>query len=101
MKHLDLDSKAFYDWAVKKLADETRLEELQDFAERFPSDELKHIYGALDAEVIPVLARTGIPITREELRVMFLAWFVRRASPVMQRGQESPGDATLPDLRPT
>lgn len=77
MGHLDLNDKAFHEWAVKKLVEETRIEELEDFCTRYPPDELKHIFSVLDAKVIPLLHSEGIPITKPQCFKLFQIWFIR------------------------
>ena len=79
MGSLDLNDKEFHEWAVKKLAEDTRLEELEEFCTKYPPNELKHIFTVLDAKVIPILHSEGIPITQTECFKLFRAWFVRVA----------------------
>lgn len=79
MGHLDLNDKEFHNWAVKKLAEETRLEELEEFCTKYPPNELKHIFSVLDAKVIPILHSEGIPMTKAECFKLFRVWFVKLA----------------------
>ncbi len=81
----DGDDKEAYDWAVKAIAQELILQEKEDFARKFPSDELKQTYAVIDAEILPSLLAKGIPISMGELREMFLSWFVRRDLPPEKR----------------
>jgi hypothetical protein len=76
-----LDEKSFDRWAVQKIASDILIEQKEEFAERFPPEELRQVYGVLDREVMHILAANGIPISREDLFKMFRSWFVRTASP--------------------
>src|SRR5438132_1411006 len=98
MTHWELDDHKFYQWAVRKIAEETRIEELEEFTEANPPEKLIRIYKVLDEQVMPVLTRNGIPISREEIHKMFRSWFVKRASPNVQRSDESPTDAREPNF---
>jgi len=86
----DKNDKGLYEWAVQRLAREELLAQKEEFAAKFPSDELKHIYAVLDEQVVPLLATNGIPMTREEAHDVFLSWFVKRESPAVKCSQASP-----------
>jgi hypothetical protein len=75
--HLDMDDKQFHDWAVRKLAEDMKVEELEEFLTKCPSNELKHIFVVLNQKIIPALHLEGIPITKEECFKLFRLWFVR------------------------
>jgi peptide-methionine (R)-S-oxide reductase len=88
------DDKEVYDWAVKAIAQELILQDKENFAQRFPPDELKQTYAVIDSEILPILMVKGIPISREELREMFLSWFVRKDLPPERRDPfRTPRDA--------
>jgi hypothetical protein len=72
------DDKEAYDWAVKAIAQELITIEKEDFVRKFAPDELKRIYSVIEESVMPALISRGIPISRSELREMFLSWFVRK-----------------------
>jgi hypothetical protein len=90
----NLSEKEFYDWAVRKIAEDTRLEELEDFIEKFPSEELKHIYTVLDEHVMPALTANGVPISKEECHKLFRSWFVRTNSQTPTREGQPFGTTT-------
>jgi hypothetical protein len=79
MAHFDLDDKAFYDWAVRKIAKDTKIEEMEEFCTKYPPNELSHIFSVLEQRVIPILHSEGIPITKEQCFKLFRGWFVRMA----------------------
>ena len=99
MGHWDLPEKDFHDWAVKAVADIVMQEDKENFVDRFPPEELNHIYAILDEKVIPLLHAEGIPITKEEVFKMFRSWFIKRASPrEVKRSDEPRGDEIAPWL---
>ena len=81
MNPWNLNDKEFHEWAVKRLADQAVLDQLEAFSEKAPPEELIKIYSVLDKRVIPILWANHIPIEKEEVFRMFRAWFVRRGSP--------------------
>jgi hypothetical protein len=96
---LNLDDEGFYQWAVKKIARDTLIEDRERFVDQFPPEELKHIYTVLDTTIIPALAKEGVPITREELRALLRTWFVKQASPVVKHPTKSPDYGAKPRKR--
>ena len=97
MASIDLNDKEFHAWAVKKLAYEVRLEELESFCKKMPPEELKHLYKVIEERLIPILHSEGIPIQKEQAFRIFRIWFLETMnglSPEVKRSLFSPEDET-------
>ena len=80
MSHWNLNDKDFHDWAVKEVAKLVMFEQLEDFCEKAPPEELKQINKVLENQIIPILWSEAIPISKVDLFAMFRSWFVRNLS---------------------
>jgi|GEM_PF-6887928 len=93
------DDPDFEDWAAKRIAEILLYEDREAYAERYPSEELNHVFKVLDERIAPELAANGVPISRDDLHTIFLYWFVRKDSPrPLKRAQRPRGDEIEPGL---